>query len=224
MLSTLKRELGDNFLLIAPIFYLFSVIVHTMSVALMWVVSPNSELVSGLGFLETTKLVDSSKARSFLRTSKIKNVGKKHKCHSCYSFGDSGFTGSYNGRKNDVMSRVVANPSGELAISSEQLVYDVVLKQAALVKEQMRAKEEEDVEVKPDIVLPGTLGLLSEAYDRCGEVCAEYAKTFYLGWFFFFFGYIYCTKFEFCWFKRHYLHLDIHVMKFILAYCLQEHC
>nr|BAE79553.1 phytoene synthase [Chrysanthemum x morifolium] len=42
-------------------------------------------------------------------------------------------------------------------------------------------EEEEDMEVKPDIVLPGTLGLLSEAYDRCGEVCAEYAKTFYLG-------------------------------------------
>lgn len=160
-----------------------------MSVALMWVVSPNPELSNGLGFMETIKSVDSSrfvgKARSFLRTNKIKNVGKKHKCNSCYvnadCFGDSGFLGSKNGKKLDVISKVVANPSGELAISSEQLVYDVVLKQAALVKEQMRAKEEDDIEVKPDIVLPGTLGLLSEAYDRCGEVCAEYAKTFYLG-------------------------------------------
>ncbi|XP_071740132.1 phytoene synthase 2, chloroplastic [Rutidosis leptorrhynchoides] len=154
-----------------------------MSVALMWVVSPNSELSNGFGFMETIKFSDSLKARNFLRNSKIQNVGKKHKCKSCYSFGDLGIMGSNNGRKTHVISKVVANPNGELAISSEQLVYDVVLKQAALVKEQMRAKdeEEEDVEVKPDIVLPGTLGLLSEAYDRCGEVCAEYAKTFYLG-------------------------------------------
>nr|XP_043631168.1 phytoene synthase 2, chloroplastic [Erigeron canadensis] len=159
-----------------------------MSVALIWVVSPNSEFSSGLGFLETTKLVDSSrfvgKARSFLWTNRIKNVGNRLKCSSCYmnadGFREKGYLGSKKGKKLDLVSRVVANPSGELAISSEQLVYDVVLKQAALVKEQMRAKEE-DMEVKPDIVLPGTLGLLSEAYDRCGEVCAEYAKTFYLG-------------------------------------------
>ncbi|GJR59804.1 phytoene synthase 2, chloroplastic [Tanacetum coccineum] len=158
-----------------------------MSVAMIWVVSPTSELSNGLGFLDTTKLVDASKSRSVLRSSRIKNVGKKYKnkCKSCsvnadLRFGNSGLN---NGRKSQFdVSRVVANPTGELAISSEQLVYDVVLKQAALVKKQMRDKEEEDdIEVKPDIVLPGTLGLLSEAYDRCGEVCAEYAKTFYLG-------------------------------------------
>ncbi|KAK1423497.1 hypothetical protein QVD17_18800 [Tagetes erecta] len=124
-----------------------------MSAALIWVVSPNSELCNGLGFLETKE------KRGFNRLNNIVS------------------------RKRDVVRRVVANPSGNLAISSEQLVYDVVLKQAALVKEQMRsrAEEVEDVEVKPDVVLPGTLGLLNEAYDRCGEVCAEYAKTFYLG-------------------------------------------
>nr|AAM45379.1 phytoene synthase [Tagetes erecta] len=125
-----------------------------MSAALIWVVSPNSQLSSGLslGSLETEE------KRGCNRLSNIVS-GKK-----------------------DVVSSVVANPSGNLAISSEQLVYDVVLKQAALVKEQMRSRlEVEDVEVKPDVVLPGTLGLLNEAYDRCGEVCAEYAKTFYLG-------------------------------------------
>ena len=74
---------------------------------------------------------------------------------------------------------MVVNPTGEMAVSSEQKVYDVVLKQAALVKKQLRSSEELDV--KPDIILPGTQSLLSEAYDRCGEVCAEYAKTFYLG-------------------------------------------
>ncbi|KAF3659907.1 Phytoene synthase 2, chloroplastic [Capsicum annuum] len=36
------------------------------------------------------------------------------------------------------------------------------------------------LKVKKDIPIPGTLGLSSEAYDRCSEVCAEYAKTFYL--------------------------------------------
>ncbi|KAI3798725.1 hypothetical protein L1987_34003 [Smallanthus sonchifolius] len=136
-----------------------------MSVALLWV---------GLGFLQTTKFADLSKSRTILRARKIKNVGKKHKCNSCNLNADYWHSFGNLGRKSDVVSRVVANPTGELgqlAVSSEKLVYDVVLKQAALVKEQIRAKEE--VEVKPDITLPGTLGLLSEAYDRCGEVCAE---------------------------------------------------
>ncbi|KVI03037.1 Squalene/phytoene synthase [Cynara cardunculus var. scolymus] len=153
-----------------------------MSAALIWVVSPNSDVCNGLSFLETTRVLDSSrlfaKEKGVLRSDRrrMKNV----KCYSC--FHELGFLGSNkNGRRSDVVSRrVVANPSGGLAVSSEQLVYDVVLKQAALVKEQMRSREE-DMEVKPDIVLPGTLGLLNEAYDRCGEVCAEYAKTFYLG-------------------------------------------
>ncbi|KAJ4706837.1 PHYTOENE SYNTHASE [Melia azedarach] len=74
---------------------------------------------------------------------------------------------------------MVASTAGEVAMSSEEKVYNVVLKQAALVKKQPRISR--DLDVNPDIVLPGTLSLLSEAYDRCGEVCAEYAKTFYLG-------------------------------------------
>uniref|UniRef100_A0A1D1Z3Q7 15-cis-phytoene synthase n=1 Tax=Anthurium amnicola TaxID=1678845 RepID=A0A1D1Z3Q7_9ARAE len=74
-----------------------------------------------------------------------------------------------------IRSSLVVNPSGEVVIPSEQRVYDVVLKQAALVREQGRANRDLDV------ALPGTTHILSEAYDRCGEVCAEYAKTFYLG-------------------------------------------
>lgn len=77
-----------------------------------------------------------------------------------------------------ICSSLVANHAGDVVISSEQKVYDVVLKQAALVKQQRRPNA---VDVKPDIVVPGTMYLLKEAYDRCGEVCAEYAKTFYLG-------------------------------------------
>lgn len=74
---------------------------------------------------------------------------------------------------------VGANPT-----SSEQKVYNVVLKQAALVKRELTSTIKEldgDDDVKPDMIVPGSLSLLNEAYDRCREVCAEYAKTFYLG-------------------------------------------
>lgn len=74
----------------------------------------------------------------------------------------------------------VAAVAGSPAMSAEERVYEVVVKQAALVREQRpldlrRAKSVDDV-INGD--------LLNEAYDRCGEVCAEYAKTFYLGTFF----------------------------------------
>ncbi|THU46839.1 hypothetical protein C4D60_Mb09t09120 [Musa balbisiana] len=59
--------------------------------------------------------------------------------------------------------------------SSEALVYDVVLRQAALVGEARRKRAVE----APPAPLRGDL--LDAAYERCGEVCAEYAKTFYLG-------------------------------------------
>lgn len=83
------------------------------------------------------------------------------------------------GFKFPIYSSLVANPAGDVAISSEQKVYDVVLKQAALVEQQMRKRRA--FEVKTDMVIPGTTYLLKEAYDRCGQICAEYAKTFYLG-------------------------------------------
>ncbi|KAK7276735.1 hypothetical protein RIF29_17880 [Crotalaria pallida] len=86
-------------------------------------------------------------------------------------------------------SAVVANPTSR---TSEEKVYEVVLKQAALVKERSRDEDEKkkkkialDLDNKPieDAVVDDLSngGLLNVAYDRCGEVCAEYAKTFYLG-------------------------------------------
>ncbi|TYH00864.1 hypothetical protein ES288_A09G010600v1 [Gossypium darwinii] len=74
------------------------------------------------------------------------------------------------------ISSAVANP----ARSSEEKVYDVVLKQAALVKEQ-RGKQTLDLGTRTETDGFTDWDLLNEAYDRCGEVCAEYAKTFYLG-------------------------------------------
>ncbi|XP_058185456.1 phytoene synthase 2, chloroplastic [Rhododendron vialii] len=157
-----------------------------MSVAFIWVVYPNSEVSNCFGFLESARegnrLFDSSRCisrdRSLICHSKFKRGNKKN---WKYSSSNADLSYSYSGKKgkSPIVSSLVANPAGEMATSSEQKVYDVVLKQAALVKKQL--KNADDYDVKPDIVLPGTLSLLSEAYDRCGEVCAEYAKTFYLG-------------------------------------------
>jgi phytoene synthase len=67
--------------------------------------------------------------------------------------------------------------------SSEERVYEVVLKQAALVKEQRREIKKRGLNLD-DKPIEGDFTneeLLNSAYDRCGDVCAEYAKTFYLG-------------------------------------------
>lgn len=86
------------------------------------------------------------------------------------------------------VSAVAANP----VRTSEERVYDVVLKQAALVREEKRSSRRLSLDTKRtgsksldtsenDDVGMKSWNLLNEAYDRCGEVCAEYAKTFYLG-------------------------------------------
>ncbi|PUZ67994.1 hypothetical protein GQ55_3G478900 [Panicum hallii var. hallii] len=74
--------------------------------------------------------------------------------------------------------------------ASEEAVYEVVMRQAALVEGGVARKGEAAgarrrqrprwAEEKEEEGLRGW-GLLGDAYDRCGEVCAEYAKTFYLG-------------------------------------------
>ncbi|XP_021742036.1 phytoene synthase 2, chloroplastic [Chenopodium quinoa] len=143
-----------------------------MPLTLLWVVSPTTEVYSGFGVAES--LVSRS-----ISNGKSKKMCKKQESWNSWTYNvakhqkRSGFP---------VLSSMVANPTGEMAVlSSEQRVYDVVLKQAALVNRELRSRDDLDVDVKPDIVVPGTLSLLNEAYDRCGEVCAEYAKTFYLG-------------------------------------------
>nr|AAR86104.1 phytoene synthase [Momordica charantia subsp. charantia] len=145
-----------------------------MSFASSLVVSLNVEVSLSFGFLDSvrdgTQFPDSS--RFFFSRNRTNQMSKRQKW-------------SNNSLSTElkypflIAASMVANPAGEMAISSEQKVYNVVMKQAALVKRQLRTAGELDV--KPDIVLPGTLSLLNEAYDRCGEVCAEYAKTFYLG-------------------------------------------
>ncbi|XP_044478607.1 phytoene synthase 2, chloroplastic-like isoform X1 [Mangifera indica] len=155
-----------------------------MSVALLWVVFPNSQLSRYIGFIDSVRdgnrLIDSSRfvyrARRFMFNSRP-NKYKKQKWNS-YSF-DIDFRHPCLRGINLPEITMVASTAGEMAVTSVEKVYSVVLKQAALVNRQLRSTAERDV--KPGIVLPGNLNLLSEAYDRCGEVCAEYAKTFYLG-------------------------------------------
>lgn len=157
-----------------------------MSAALLWVVSP-CEVSNGTGFLESVRegnrLFDSSRCRNLVCSERIKRGGGKQRWNFVSLNVDSryclGGAQTENAQKFSVRSAIVAAPAGEMMMTSEQKVYDVVLRQAALVKRQLRSTDELDV--KLDTPLPGNLGLLSEAYDRCSEVCAEYAKTFYLG-------------------------------------------
>nr|AFP28795.1 phytoene synthase 1 [Vitis vinifera] len=162
-----------------------------MSVALLWIVPPNKEASNSFGFLESirdgNRSLDSPwfipRDQNLIFNDRPKK-GRRQRCNSGSSGADLrysylGGSGMESITNFPIFSSMVVNPTGEMAVSSEQKVYDVVLKQAALVKKQLRSSEEPDV--KPDIILPGTQSLLSEAYDRCGEVCAEYAKTFYLG-------------------------------------------
>lgn len=62
------------------------------------------------------------------------------------------------------------------AVPSEQRVHDVVLKQAALAAAAPEMRRPAQLAERERVA-----GGLNAAFDRCGEVCKEYAKTFYLG-------------------------------------------
>jgi hypothetical protein len=80
-----------------------------------------------------------------------------------------------------VQSSVLIDPAGRNSMSAEQKVYDAVAKQVAIVDDRsQRGLLQDDVR---DLSSGTSRELLAEAYTRCGEVCAEYAKTFYLGMF-----------------------------------------
>lgn len=75
-------------------------------------------------------------------------------------------------------SRAVAN----LSRSSEERVYEVVLKQAALVRDNRR---ESELDLRKPVENDGPTTIdwnrLNEAYERCRKFCADYDNTFYLG-------------------------------------------
>jgi len=161
-----------------------------MAVALFWVGSatPSTTVSNGFGLLDSIRVSDTTKFGNSRDRSLFSKVGGKQgreqKWKSCsintylrYLGGNS------NGSKLPVTSSIVASHAGEMAVlSSDEMVHNAVMKQAALVKKELKSSlSRGDLDVNPDVVLPGTSSLLSEAYDRCGEVCAEYAKTFYLG-------------------------------------------
>lgn len=102
-------------------------------------------------------------------------------------------SGGGGGRRRSVVSAAISSVFADplrssAATSSEERVYEVVLKQAALVKTKRKSDKrgvvERDERSRGILINEGDFSngdLLSAAYDRCGEVCAEYAKTFYLG-------------------------------------------
>lgn len=146
-----------------------------MSVTLLWVATPPTTEVSNcFAFLHSARLLDSSRFASSSRdrSALVFREGRRQKYCKSRSINTDFQYGSS-------ISNIIASPAGETEVSSEEKVYNVVLKQAALVTKEFRSRG--NLDVKPGIVLPGNLSLLSEAYDRCAQVCEEYAKTFYLG-------------------------------------------
>ncbi|PKA66211.1 Phytoene synthase, chloroplastic [Apostasia shenzhenica] len=143
--------------------------------ALLSLVLPVELLSTNLGFSEAIR-----ESRSLTGAVRAQRRRRRRKSNwSLYSlFADSKFAcvGSPEPEKEfkfPICSSLVASPAGEVAVSSEKKVYDVVLKQAALVEKQLR-KKTAAVEVAPEeVVVPGANSLLKEAYERCGEVCEE---------------------------------------------------
>ncbi|KAM7277940.1 hypothetical protein ACFE04_005074 [Oxalis oulophora] len=148
-----------------------------MSVALQWVNSPNTESASCFRFLY--QIPDANPQTSSFNVREKKQKWRFSSLKSDSRYPCLGSSGLENGTNFPIIRNVVASPAGEIVISSEQKVNNVVLKQASLIRRQLERTG--DLDAKPDITLPGSLSVLSEAYDRCGEICAEYAKTFYLG-------------------------------------------
>lgn len=127
-------------------------VARLMSGSVVWVVSPK----------------ETSRSSGFSQF-----AGVKRRWWRSSSAGWSCARSASTARRSVSASLVVTPPR-----SSEALVYDVVLRQAALVGEARRKRAVEAVEAPP---APLRGDLLDAAYERCGEVCAEYAKTFYLG-------------------------------------------
>ena len=152
------------------------------SVAVLWVAasSPNPDPMNTCGLV---RALESSRVLSRCQNQRVNNGRRNQTTQTTWSSSSSVMSFRRRRRSSVVSSSLVAHPAGEIDLSSEEKVYNVVLRQAALVNKQLRSTSPvlDDVKKPQDIVRPGSLSLLGEAYDRCGEVCAEYAKTFYLG-------------------------------------------
>ncbi|KAF8015021.1 hypothetical protein BT93_H0724 [Corymbia citriodora subsp. variegata] len=148
-----------------------------MPMTLSWVAATlNPETIpSVLGFVDSFRFSDSSR---FALGERLQVFGHRTKKGRSQKLSWCSIS-SPSSASSLIASPAAGEEEAAAPVSSEQRVNSVVLKQAALVTERLRSKA--NLEVEPDIVIPGTLSLLSDAYDRCGEVCAEYAKTFYLG-------------------------------------------
>ncbi|CAH8320172.1 unnamed protein product [Eruca vesicaria subsp. sativa] len=150
-----------------------------MSMSSVWASSPNPDPMNSYGLV---KVLESSRLLSPCLIQTVNNNGRRSSSSS------SCVMSSRRRRLSSVVvvsSSLVASPAaGDITLSSEEKVYNVVLRQAALVNKQLRDLDDDVKKPEADVIVPpgtGSLSLLGDAYDRCGEVCAEYAKTFYLG-------------------------------------------
>ncbi|XP_020591794.1 phytoene synthase 2, chloroplastic-like [Phalaenopsis equestris] len=66
--------------------------------------------------------------------------------------------------------------------TSQEMIHEAVIKQAALARENFRWNRIAAADAAAvELSTPANSNMLNVAYERCGEVCKEFAKTFYLG-------------------------------------------
>ncbi|XP_057842370.1 phytoene synthase 2, chloroplastic [Cryptomeria japonica] len=158
-----------------------------MAVALVWVAAGSQELCCSERFQHynhggyvVSRIAGAKVMTKLVSQAKFKNNRVRLSVKAALDVSSTNLASeSVNGTTRfPDLAGLVTDGSGRPMLSSEKKVYDVVLKQAALVKKGEKSRL---LDVKPDLVPAGTLQILNEAYERCREVCAEYAKTFYLG-------------------------------------------
>ncbi|XP_057842372.2 phytoene synthase 2, chloroplastic isoform X2 [Cryptomeria japonica] len=156
-----------------------------MAVPLVWVAAGSQELCCSERFqpynhggyvvsrIAGTKLITKLVSHTKLKKNRVRlSVKAASEVSSAHFISES------VSRTTD-LAGLVTYDSGRPMLSSEKKAYDVVLKQAAMVK---KAEKSQLLDVKPHLVPTGNLQILNEAYARCREVCANAdTKTFYLG-------------------------------------------
>ncbi|KAF7815692.1 phytoene synthase 2, chloroplastic-like [Senna tora] len=134
-----------------------------------------------LGFAGTS---GQSKIRQIMRI-KFRNNNNNIFISNCTTIVSSIISPSSSSSSSSSLSAIIRSPSS----SEEKRVYEAVMKQAALTEEHRRnghgITEEEQGDPPHHHHLLHDLfineNLLKEAYDQCGKICSEYAKTFYIG-------------------------------------------
>ncbi|KAH9288044.1 hypothetical protein KI387_032161 [Taxus chinensis] len=148
-----------------------------MPVALVWVVSGSKELYcselfhhSNHGGHVVSRLAGSKMMRKLVSETKCKRKRVRLAVKAVLKESTSNHTPE--------SVSMFPGLAGLVTDCSGRPVYDSVMKQAAMLKRETKSGL---LDVKPDLVPSGTPQILNEAYERCGEICLEKGKNFYLG-------------------------------------------